>query len=86
MPVVPLSSASQGESAENSDRRRKLFAEIADLSHVYSHRIEAFFDHGHGHLTLIVESERNSPIKVNIERLSADLAADQPHLACGRHE
>jgi hypothetical protein len=50
---------------------------IADLAHLYSNKINMFFDHGYGQLSLAVHSERNGPISIRVERLSADLELEK---------
>lgn len=77
MSLVPLDRAAQSESPEHSDRLLQLFAEIADLAHLYSNRINMFFDHGYGQLSLAVQSERDGPISIRVERLSADLEQER---------
>jgi hypothetical protein len=77
MSLVPLTPGAQSESPDCSDRLLQLFAEIANLAHIYSNRIEVFFDHGYGQLFLAVHARRSGPISIKIERLSADMEEEK---------
>lgn len=77
MSLVPVDRVAPSESSEHSDRLLRLFAEVADLAHLYSNRINMFFDHGYGQLSLAVHSERNGPISISVERLSADMEQEK---------
>lgn len=88
MSLVPLNRVVQSESPEHShnDRLLYLFAEIADLAHLYSNRINVFLDHGYGQLSLDVHSERNGPISIKVERLSADLEQEKETIVISHAE
>ena len=87
MSLVPLENpGAQSESLDGSDRLLQLLAEIINLKHIYSNRIEVFFDHGYGQLSLAVNSKRTGPISIMIERLSADLEQEKEIIEIRREE
>jgi hypothetical protein len=88
MSLVPLDRVVKSESPEHghSDRLLRLFAEIADLAHLYSNRINIFLDHGYGQLSLAIDSERNGPISIRVERLSADLEQEKETIVMSHAE